>query len=84
MTAHVTGVEEALTDPLLPFFVGSDSPRHPGESGTAGGLTWIEVAGDAARLREWLGGEELPVRVVDGAPGVRAIGIGEREFRPAG
>ena len=80
MTAHVTGVEAALTESFLPFFVGGDSSRHPGESGTAGGLTWIEVAGDAARLREWLGGAELPIRVVDGAPGVRAIGIGERSF----
>lgn len=80
MTAHVTGVEAALTESFLPFFVGSDSPRHPGESGTAGGLTWIEVAGDATRLREWLGGADLPVRVVDGAPAIRAIGIGERSF----
>ncbi len=80
MTAHVTGVEAALTESFLPFFVGSDSPRHPGERGTAGGLTWIEVAGDATRLREWLGGADLPVRVVDGAPAIRAIGIGERSF----
>ena len=80
MTAHVTGVEAALTESFLPFFVGSDSPRHPGESGTAGGLTWIEVAGDATRVREWLGGADLPVRVVDGAPAIRAIGIGERSF----
>ena len=46
------------------------------------GLTWIEVAGDAARLRDWLGGAELDVRVVAGEPAVRAIGIGDREFRP--
>ncbi|HET6550361.1 MAG TPA: VOC family protein [Solirubrobacter sp.] len=81
MTAHVTGVETALTEPTLPFFVQSDAPSHPGDGGTAGGLTWIEVAGDAARLREWLAGALLPVRVVDGAPAVRAVGIGERELR---
>ena len=80
MTAHVTGVEAALTESFLPFFVGSDSPRHPGDAGTAGGLTWIEVAGDADRLREWLGGEALPVRVIDGAPALRAFGIGDRSF----
>ena len=33
------------------------------------------------RLNDWLGGAELPIRVVEGAPAVRAIGIGEREFR---
>ena len=79
LTASVAGVEEALREPFLPFFVASDRPRTwpPGE-----GLTWIEVAGDAARLREWLHGAELPIRVVEGDPAVRAIGIGEREFRP--
>jgi hypothetical protein len=82
MTAHVTGVETALTDASLPFFVGSDAPSHPGDGGTAGGLTWVEVSGDATRLRDWLGGAELPVRVVDGAPALRAFGIGERAFRP--
>jgi hypothetical protein len=78
-TASVAGVEQALREPFLPFFVSSDQPRTwpPGE-----GLTWVEVAGDAARLRDWLQGEELPVRVVEGEPAVRALGIGEREFRP--
>ncbi len=79
LSAHVTGVAEALREPFLPFFVSSDRPRTfpPGE-----GWTWVEVAGDEARLRAWLGGASLPIRVVDGAPAVRAIGIGEREFRP--
>lgn len=79
LSAHVTGVAEALEEPFLPFFVASDRPREwdPGE-----GLTWVEVSGDAARLRAWLGGHDLPVRVVEGAPAVRAIGIGEREYRP--
>jgi catechol 2,3-dioxygenase-like lactoylglutathione lyase family enzyme len=79
LEGHLTGVEEALREPLLPFFGQSDA--RPGDGGTER-LSWIEVAGDAARLREWLGGAELPVRVVDGAPAVRAIGIGDREFRP--
>jgi hypothetical protein len=45
------------------------------------GITWIEVAGDAARLERWLDFTQLPVRVVDGSPALRAVGIGEREFR---
>jgi catechol 2,3-dioxygenase-like lactoylglutathione lyase family enzyme len=79
VTASVAGVEEALREPFLPFFVASDRPRTwpAGE-----GLTWVEVAGDATRLRDWLHGEELPIRVVAGDPAVRAIGIGEREYRP--
>jgi len=46
--ASVTGVQEALREPTLPFFIGA----------------------------------ELDVRVVAGEPAVRAIGIGDREFRP--
>jgi hypothetical protein len=80
MTARLTGVAEALREPFLPFFVSADGD-HPGEGGTAGGLTWIEVAGDESRLSEWVGGAELPVRVVAGPPAVLAVGIGDREFR---
>ena len=82
LEAYVAGAPEALSEPFLPFFIGSNSrgPR-PGDAGDAGGLTWIEVAGDEQRLNDWLGGAELPIRVVEGAPAVRAIGIGEREFR---
>jgi catechol 2,3-dioxygenase-like lactoylglutathione lyase family enzyme len=72
-----------LREPFLPFFIGSNArgPR-PGDAGDAGGLTWIEVAGDQGRLSDWLGGADLPIRVVEGASAVRAIGIGDREFRP--
>ena len=81
--ASVTGVQEGLREPTLPFFIGANARgARPGELRDAGGLTWIEVAGDAARLRDWLGGAELDVRVVAGEPAVRAIGIGDREFRP--
>jgi hypothetical protein len=83
MSASLTGLPEALHEPFLPFFI-DRAPRvaEPGASGDAGGITWIELAGDRARLARWLGGEELPVRVVNGAPDIRAIGVGDREFRP--
>ena len=42
---------------------------------------WIEVAGDPDRLDAWLGGARLPVRVVEGAPAVRAVAIGARILR---
>jgi hypothetical protein len=83
LEAYVTGVPEALREPTLPFFIGGNrTGARPGEAADAGGLTWIEVAGDAQRLREWIGGADLPVRVVEGDPAVRAIGIGAAEFRP--
>jgi hypothetical protein len=82
-SARLAGVVEAMRDPYLPFFVQRDQGvANPGTAGPVGGIAWIELAGDPTRLDDWLGGAELPVRVVAGTPGVRAIGIGDREFRP--
>jgi len=79
LEGKLTGVEEALDEPTLPFFIQGTS--RPGEGGIQS-LSWIEVAGDADRLNTWLDGTDLGVRVVDGAPAVRAIGLGELTFRP--
>jgi hypothetical protein len=82
LTARLTGVAESLSEPYLPFFI--ERPSDPGTDSVpsdAGGLNWIEVAGDAQRLEQWLGGAELPVRIVSGAPAVLAVGVGERELR---
>ncbi|MDX6681988.1 MAG: hypothetical protein QOG94_2027 [Solirubrobacteraceae bacterium] len=82
LSAYLTGLRESLREPCLPFFIARDAGiRDAGDRAHLPAITWIEVAGDAARLRSWLGGADLPVRVVDGAPGVRAVGVGERELR---
>jgi hypothetical protein len=81
-SARLTAVTEALAEPALPFFLErSADTSDPGEGADAGGLTWVEVAGDAERLREWLGGVGLPVRVQPGEPALLAVGVGERELR---
>ena len=79
---RLTGVAEAMAEPGLPFFIerGRDVPDPAGDRGY-GGITWVEVAGDAARLDAWLGGAELPLRVRPGAPALLAVGIGEQELR---
>jgi hypothetical protein len=78
-TAHLTGVREALSEPFLPFSI--ERPARPsGERQSGPGFGWIEVAGDAPWLERWLGGAGLPVRVVEGAPAVLALGVGEREL----
>jgi hypothetical protein len=76
------GFDRVPEHPDLPFFISWDGPPdlHPGRDGAEHrvepkGLAWIEVAGDHGRLRDWLGGEDVPVRVVGGEPGMRAIGI---------
>ena len=82
LTARLAGVAEALPNPVLPFFIERDEGvLDPGGDGDAGGITWLEIAGDGEALEERLGGTELPVRVVDGPTGVRAMGIGDRELR---
>jgi hypothetical protein len=82
LTARLAGVVEALRNPVLPFFIERDEGvLDPGGGGDAGGITWVEVAGDDDALQQRLKGAELPVRVVDGPVGVVAMGIGERELR---
>ena len=81
-SARLTAVGEALAEPALPFFLErSAGTPDPGAGADAGGLTWVEVAGDAERLREWLGGAELPVRVGPGEPALVAVGVGDRQLR---
>jgi len=82
LRARLAGVATAMAEPTLPFFLQRDPGiADPGAEGDAGGITWVEVAGDPERLRGWLGGAELPVRVRDGDPALLAVGIGDRELR---
>jgi len=82
LRAQLAGVATAMAEPTLPFFLQRDPGiADPGAEGDAGGITWVEVAGDPERLRGWLGGAELPVRVRDGDPALLAVGIGDRELR---
>lgn len=79
LSARLTGVTEAMQNSSLPFFVSRDpGVADPGASGRAGGITWIEISGDADRLKRWLDAAPLPLRIVDGPPALRAVGIGDR------
>ena len=80
-TARLVGVAESLAEPYLPFFIEHDASRPAPPVTGPTPITWIEVAGDAARLDHWLADAALPVRIVSGPPGLRAVGIGERELR---
>jgi glyoxalase-like protein len=83
LSARLAGLAEAMAEPFLPFFIARDpGVPDPGAAGEAGGISWLEVAGDRQRITTWIMGADLPIRIATGAPpGVSAIGIGAREFR---
>jgi hypothetical protein len=82
LTARLTGVAEAMAEPYLPFFIQRDPGiPNPGATGEGDAIEWIEVSGDARKLADWLGGASLPVRVVEGAPGLVAVKVGEQTIR---
>lgn len=39
------------------------------------GIEYIELAGDKKATEEWIGTDKLPLRWVDGSPGIKAVGI---------
>ena len=79
---RMAGLDDPGRESWMPFFLTWDVPGslHPG-SGRAGhgvrveGIAWVEVGGDAERLRAWLGDEELPIRVVAGDPRIRRVAV---------
>jgi hypothetical protein len=71
-------------DGWLPFFIAWEVPpdAHPGRTPVThrvpiAGIDRVDLAGDPARLTAWVGGADLPLRVVQGdPPGVRSVRLG--------
>jgi hypothetical protein len=66
----------------MPFFLAWDviDELYPGRARAghgvcATGIAWVEVGGDAERLRTWLGADELPIRLTDGEPGIHRVAV---------
>jgi catechol 2,3-dioxygenase-like lactoylglutathione lyase family enzyme len=79
---RMAGLDDPRREPWMPFFLTWDVPDelHPGRARAghgvrATGLAWVEVGGDAERLRTWLGGDELPIRVTDDEPVIHRVAI---------
>ncbi len=79
---RMAGLEDPVRETWMPFFITWDVPaeQHPGRVRAGHGvraeaIARVEIGGDEARLREWLGGDELPIRVTGEAPGIRCVAI---------
>ena len=79
---RMAGLDDPRREAWMPFFLiwGISDELHPGRARVghgvlANGIAWVEVGGDAERLRTWLGGDELPIRVSDGEPGIQRVAI---------
>jgi hypothetical protein len=79
---RMAALDDPRREPWMPFFLTWDVGQdlHPGRARAghgvrATGIAWVDVGGDADRLREWLGGDELPIRVRDGEPGIHKVAI---------
>ena len=79
---RMAGLDDPRREPWMPFFLTWDvtNELYPGRARAghgvrATGIAWVEVDGDAERLRAWLGGDELPIRVSDGEPGIHRVAI---------
>jgi hypothetical protein len=82
LTWRAAGLDLALAEGWLPFFMAWDDPaRYPGTIPVAHPcgareIAWLELTpGDPARLRRWLGAAHAPLRVVAGQPGLHRVGI---------
>jgi Glyoxalase-like domain len=76
------GIEQRGDDLSLPFFIRWEVARedHPAATPArhrteVSGISWVEVEGDAGRLASWLGGADLPIRVVGRGNRVRAVAL---------
>jgi glyoxalase-like protein len=77
---RLAGLGAALGPERLPFFIdwqGAEErhDREHAEAASADGIAWIEYGGNPNRLREWTGGDEIPLRLVEADPGPHAIGV---------
>jgi len=84
---RLAGIEEAVAEPSLPFFVewgdGTPLPGRTRAIHPAGAvrIERVELAGDHDRVSGWLGADRLPIAVIGGRPAVTAIvlAVDERE-----
>lgn len=82
---HQLGVKGLLADPQLPFYIHWDDSQHPSDDATTEvTIIGLQIAGDPARVTEWLGlptgtvGTEIDFRFIapHGTPGLLSVTFG--------
>jgi len=74
---RLAGLEEAASEPSLPFFIQWEvGSVHPGRASAAQGrMDELQLTGNVDRLSSWLGSSALPVTIVAGDPAVASVRI---------
>jgi catechol 2,3-dioxygenase-like lactoylglutathione lyase family enzyme len=80
------GIEAASRPFGFPFFIDWEvgPSDHPGAGGPpqpsgARGIAWVEVGADPVAFDAWTGDAGVPVRLVEGEPGVRRVALATPE-----
>ena len=77
---RTVGVDEAIADPSLPFFIerASGAPFPGTAAAPVAAISRLELSGDAATLAAWLGDHTLPVEISRGRARVERIVLAGR------
>jgi hypothetical protein len=81
---RIAGVERAIAEPWLPFFIEwAARSRLPGRLDVeppagATGIKQLIIAGEPKRLSSWLDGHRLPATLADGGSGVIGVVLSAR------
>ena len=82
LTWKAAGLSLSLMEGWLPFFMQWDDPAHyPGSlpahhAVQFRGIAWLEITPkDPLQLHHWLGTAHIPLRLVEGTPGVHRVGL---------
>jgi Glyoxalase-like domain len=69
------GLEDAVDEPTLPFFIEwhPDTPFPGGTDASPFAISKLELEGDPGRLAAWLDGHSLPLLVREGTPRVARV-----------
>ena len=67
-------------DPAFPFFIDwqgaeREMDERYGEAALTDGIAWVEVGGDRQAMRDWVGDDTVPIRVLPGVRGPRRFAL---------